>query len=318
MTVAGPVRTVPDTLDVAKPLRAVDRLEVLAGSPRPRFRAYKTVDPLDPYMPGHFPRLTLLPAVFVLEALRQATTTVVGAAEPLNLLHVVSGRWLSPMLRGDEICLDVTAEPDGPGRWTVRAEGSRQDGTPVAVVKLVLGESALGDRLEPEHGPPPLAAGPPPLDYAGMLDMLPVRHPMVLVDRVEAIEPGARIVVAKGITGGEQCYQGLPDGLPGSRYRYPRALMLESFGQASALLWLSLGAGAGVPVVAAFRDCRFAGEVYPGAVLRHEARIDRLLSDTVFISGRTWDGDHCVLSVGALVSASRPESTLDARLTGNP
>lgn len=308
---SGPVL---DALDFATPLRAVDRLQIMAGPPDPWFRAYKTVTPHDPYMAGHFPRLTLLPAVFVLEAVRQATTTVLGAAEPLNLLDVVTGRWLAPMLRGDEICLDTAAVPDGPGRWAVRVEGTRQDGTPVAVVKLVLGETAAGDRSESTGGPPPAPAGPPPVDYAGMLDMLPVRHPMVLVDRVETLDPGKRIVVAKAVTGGEQCYQGLPEGLPGSRYAFPRALILESFGQASALLWLSTGSATGVPMVAAFRDCRFFGEVQPGAVLRHEVHIDRLMSNNVFVSGQTWDGDRCVLTVGALVSASRPKSAVDPRV----
>ncbi|MET7294788.1 hypothetical protein ABZS79_22115 [Streptomyces griseoloalbus] len=300
----------------AAPLRAVDRIEVLSEGPEARLVLHKTVNPDDPYMAGHFPGLTLLPAVFVLEALRQAVTTLVGADEPLNLLEVRSGRWLAPMQGGDEIRLDVTVTPAGDGRRLVTADGVRQDGTPVAAVKATLGDrDAVLAARPPADLAPPAADGPPGPDYTGILGLLPVRHPMLMVDRVETLDPGRVITVAKAVSGSEPCYQGLPDGLPLSRYMYPRSLMLESFGQASVLLWLSTGTAEGVPVAAAFRDCRFFGEVRPGAVLRHVSRIDRLMTDNVFVSGQTWDGDRCVMTVGALVGSSRPRERVDRALT---
>ncbi|MFF9206165.1 hypothetical protein ACF1AE_31025 [Streptomyces sp. NPDC014986] len=300
----------------AAPLRAVDRMEVLSEGPGTRLALYKTVDPEDPYMAGHFPGLTLLPAVFVLEALRQSVTTLVGAVEPLNLLEVRSGRWLAPMHGGDEIRLDVTVTPAGPGRWRVTADGTRRDGTPVAAVKVTLGDrdAVLAGR-PPADPAPPATGGPSGPDYTGILDLLPVRHPMLLVDRVESLDPGRAITVAKAVSGSEPCYQGMADGLPLSRYMYPRCLMLESFGQASVLLWLSTGTAEGVPVAASFRDCRFFGEVRPGAVLRHVSRIDRLMANNVFVSGQTWDGDRCVMTVGALVGSSRPRERVDRAMT---
>ncbi|SEQ85749.1 hypothetical protein [Streptomyces radiopugnans] len=300
------------------PLRAVDRIEVLSDGPDLRFLLYKTVDPEDPYMVGHFPGLTLLPAVFVLEALRQATTTLVGADEPLNLVEVRSGRWLAPMQGGDEIRLDVTAKATDDGRWLVTADGTRHDGTPVAAVKAVLGDRDAGELPIPAGGPLLPAPGPSGPDYTEILDRLPVRHPMLLVDRVEAFDPGRRITTVKAVSGSEPCYQGMADGLPLSRYMYPRALMLESFGQSSVLLWLSTDTAEGVPVAAAFRDCRFTGEVRPGAVLRHVARIDRLMSNNVFVSGQTWDGDRCVMTVGALIGSSRPREKVDRTMAGAP
>ncbi|MFJ7137438.1 hypothetical protein [Streptomyces fungicidicus] len=315
MTGPAPVRR-----GYAAPLRAVDRTEVLSEGPSgTRFVLYKTVDPEDPYMEGHFPGLTLLPAVFVLEALRQAVTGLVGADEPLNLLEVRSGRWLAPMQGGDEIRLDVTVTPDGPGRLRVTADGVRQDGTPVAAVKATLGDrAAVLAARPPEDRPPAPDDGPPGPDYTGILGLLPVRHPMLMVDRVESLDPGRRITVAKAVSGSEPCYRRMADGLPLSRYMYPRSLMLESFGQASVLLWLSTGTAQGVPVAAAFRDCRFFGEVRPGAVLRHVSRIDRLMENNVFVSGQTWDGDRCVMTVGALVGSSRPRERVDRAMTAAP
>ncbi|MFE8010411.1 hypothetical protein [Streptomyces sp. NPDC057418] len=297
----------------ATPLRAVDRIEVCQDGPGLRFRMFKTVRAEDPYMAGHFPGLTLLPAVFVLEGLRQAVTTLIGADEPLNLVEVTSGRWLAPMQGGDEIRLDVTATESGGGRWLVTADGVRQDGVPVVLAKVVLGgrDAVVSDGLVPAGGPPGAPATLSGPDYTAILDRLPVRHPMLLVDRVDAFDPGREITTVKAVSGSEPCYRSMEDGLPLSRYMYPRALMLESFGQSSVLLWLSSGTTEGVQVAAAFRHCRFAGEVRPGAVLRHVARIDRLMPDNVFVSGETWDGDRCVMTVGALIGSSRPRAQVD-------
>ena len=297
----------------ATPLNAVDRIDVRSEGPELSFTLYKTVTREDPYMVGHFPGLTLLPAVFVLEALRQALTTLVGGEEPLNLLEVRSGRWLAPMHGGAEIRLDVTARPDGEGRWSVTADGVGPDGVPVAAVRAVYGDHRVPYGEPLTGAPPPPAPEPSGPDYTGILDMLPVRHPMLLVDRVEALEPGQRITTVKAVSGSEPCYQEMADGLPLSRYMYPRSLLLESFGQSSVVLWLATGTAQGVPVAAAFRNCRFAGEVRPGAVLRHVSRIDRLVENNVFVSGQTWDGDRCVLSVGVLIGSSRPRDVVVGR-----
>ncbi|MFE7621318.1 hypothetical protein [Streptomyces sp. NPDC057496] len=302
----------PEGACFAAPLPAVDRIETVSMEPTVRFRAYKRVDSRDPYMNGHFPGLTLLPATFFLEALRQSMNTVVGPAEPLNLLEVVAGRWLSPVLSGEVLCLDVEAVPEGPDRWTVRARGTHRDGTAVGTVRAVVGDAGGAHGLDGIDRPPRITDGSETPDYAGMVDMLPVAHPTVLVDRVEAIEPGRRIKVSKAVTGSELCYRSMRPGLANSRYMYPRSLLLESFGQAAALLWLSGAPVDGVRMAASVRDCRFAGQVHPGAVLHHVARIDRLIADDVFVSGQTWDGDRCVLSVGMMATVTRPRSVVTA------
>ncbi|MBB0242682.1 hypothetical protein FNQ90_00805 [Streptomyces alkaliphilus] len=294
----------------AAPLRAVDRVETATMTPAIKFHAYKEVNPRDPYMGGHFPGLTLLPATFFIEALRQSMNTVLGRTEPVNVLRIVTGRWLAPVLSGDELCMEVEAVPEGPDRWAVRAHGIRRDGTTVSMVKAVVGTERRSNPLDVDRHPPAVTdrAGIP--NYADMLEILPVAHPIVLVDRVEAIEPGRRIVVSKAVTGSEPCYRSMPPGLPVSRYTYPHSLTLESFGQAASLLWLSDVSADGVRMAASVRDCRFAGQVYPGAVLRHVVRIDRLISDDVFVSGQSWDGDRCVLTVGMMATVTRPSITV--------
>ncbi|RJQ75850.1 3-hydroxyacyl-ACP dehydratase FabZ family protein [Amycolatopsis panacis] len=150
--------------------------------------------------------------------------------------------------------------------------------------------------------------------YAHLLALLPVRHPMVLVDRITALDPGHAIETAKAVTGGEPCYGGLAAGLPEDRYAYPRSLVLESFGQSAALLWLD-GRSNGddddaVPMVGKLRDCRFAGAAFPGDVIRHFVRLDRVAEDNAFLSGESRVGDRVLLTVGTLIAVARPASVV--------
>ena len=74
-------------------------------------------------------------------------------------------------------------------------------------------------------------------EYGQIRAMLPQAAPMVLLDRVQVLEPGRSLRALKAVSGSEPCYQDVPAGLPERRYAYPRSLLLESFGQAAAVLW---------------------------------------------------------------------------------
>ncbi|MGP3947300.1 hypothetical protein [Streptomyces sp. 7N604] len=306
------------TAAFAAPLRAVDRVETTFGPTGTRLRAYKKVSADDPYMAGHFPGLTMLPAMFLLEGLRQAVAQGLADDGPPELLEVRSARMLAPMPAGDEIGMDVAVEPlaqsaDAGIRWALTARCARRDGTPVAVVKAVVGTPRT-DGLQAPAPPPARTGRPPSADHARIRQLLPVRHPMLLVDRVASVEAGREICAVKAVTGSEPCYQGLPEGLSGREYAYPRSLSLESFGQAAALLWLETVGGGGVPdgvlMLAAIRDCRFEGAVYPGDVLRHVVRLDQLVGDNAFLSGEIWVDDRCLASMGSLIAVNRPRTQL--------
>jgi 3-hydroxyacyl-[acyl-carrier-protein] dehydratase len=90
----------------------------------------------DPNLKGHFPGLAVLPGVFVIEAVCQAMALAdpTGAAVPPRLRVLRSVRFLSPLLDGDELTLEITAWPR-PRGWEVRAEGSRRDGTTTARIR---------------------------------------------------------------------------------------------------------------------------------------------------------------------------------------
>src|SRR5690348_1398482 len=115
---------------------------------------------------------------------------------------------------------------------------------------------------------------------------------MVLVDRVLSFEPGVSITGIKAITGSEPCYSGLPVGLESERYAYPTSLLIESFGQTAAILWLkSLRLPNqdrnNVFMFAVVRNCRIEGRAFPGDVVRHVARLDHVVGDNVFVTGES-------------------------------
>lgn len=289
----------------AAPLRAVDRIDVLDREPV-RLRAVKTVTAADPYMDGHFPGLTMLPAVFLLEALRQVVATTIPAERPPDLLAVLSSRLLTPMLGGDEITLDVTLEPAGTA-WQATARCTRGDGTAVARLSALVGDP-IAEAPDAPVGAPELLSGPPVLDHATIRRLLPVRHPILLVDRVVALDPGRRIETVKNVSGSEPCYRGLVDDLPGSAYAFPRCLALESFGQSAALLWRGSGdtGAGGLLMLAAIREVRFTGSAVPGDQLRHVVRLDRMVGPNAFLNGEVWAGNRRLATVGTLIAVSRP------------
>jgi 3-hydroxymyristoyl/3-hydroxydecanoyl-(acyl carrier protein) dehydratase len=145
---AGEV-AVLDPPPFAAPLRAVDRVEVLADGAadggRTTLRAVKTVRATDPYLGGHFPDLTMLPGVFLIEGVRQAVAAVLGSrngAYP-EVRELRSARFLLPMLGGEEITSEIELTgTDTADEVEAVVRCRRGDGKPVATLALRLGRGA--------------------------------------------------------------------------------------------------------------------------------------------------------------------------------
>ncbi|MBW4721848.1 3-hydroxyacyl-ACP dehydratase FabZ family protein [Saccharothrix obliqua] len=148
-------------------------------------------------------------------------------------------------------------------------------------------------------------------EHADVRAALPQRHPLLLVDRVLELTPGESITTVKAITATEPCYAGLPDG-PGVSYAYPVSLLIESFGQSAALLWLAGGGDArdrdAVLMFAGAREYRVEGSAHPGDVVRHEVRLDSVIADTAIASGTSWVGGRRIATVATLIATRRPVS----------
>jgi 3-hydroxyacyl-[acyl-carrier-protein] dehydratase len=129
-----------------------------------------------------------------------------------------------------------------------------------------------------------------PLDVRRVMAALPHRYPMLLVDRVESIDPEKGIVAIKAVTINEPFFQGhFP-----ARPIMPGVLIIEALAQAAGILAVeALGlAGSGKLVYfMAIDGAKFRQPVEPGVLLRLEVEFVQKRATVCKFAGRaTIDG----------------------------
>ena len=136
----------------------------------------------------------------------------------------------------------------------------------------------------------PASAAIGPLDIKRVMAALPHRYPMLLVDRVESLEPDKRIVAIKAVTINEPFFQGHFPGRP----IMPGVLIVEALAQAAGVLAVeALGlAGTGKLVYfMAIEGAKFRQPVEPGVLLRLEVEFVQKRTSVCKFAGRaTIDG----------------------------
>ncbi len=138
------------------------------------------------------------------------------------------------------------------------------------------------------------------LDIPSLLDRLCYRHPSVLVDAVEAHEPGKRLVARKNVTIDEDFFQGHFPGVP----LMPGVLMLETLTQVAAALVLEREGP--VPMSRVYLHgvdaAKFRRQVVPGDQLRLEVTLGRARTSLAKALAVAYVGDQIVAEATLLLA----------------
>lgn len=133
---------------------------------------------------------------------------------------------------------------------------------------------------------------------------LPQRFPLLLIDRVHSRSSEA-IVASKNITLNEPCYRGLTTWTETWRYAYPESLLLESFGQAAALLWGIDDLVEGTLMFVGARGVEFLQPAYPGDRVEHHVHLDYVMNNTCVASGSSWVNGSEALRIESITATKR-------------
>jgi 3-hydroxyacyl-[acyl-carrier-protein] dehydratase len=139
----------------------------------------------------------------------------------------------------------------------------------------------------------PASAASATRDIRGVMAALPHRYPMLLVDRVESLDPEKGITAIKAVTINEPFFQGHFPGRP----IMPGVLIVEALAQAAGVLAVeALGlAGSGKLVYfMAIEGAKFRTPVEPGVLLRLDVEFVQKRSTVCKFAGRASVGGKLV------------------------
>lgn len=134
-------------------------------------------------------------------------------------------------------------------------------------------------------------------DINEILRHIPHRYPFLLIDRVDACEPGKSVRVTKNVSANDWFFAGVA----AERRIMPQLLVLEALAQAAGVLCHYSGMmsriGQSIIFFAGIDSCTFGRDVRPAERLVLECKLKRSLRGVAKLTGiATVDGDTVVRS----------------------
>jgi UDP-3-O-[3-hydroxymyristoyl] N-acetylglucosamine deacetylase/3-hydroxyacyl-[acyl-carrier-protein] dehydratase len=266
-------------LTVTEPFTVVEGEASYLVGPAPHLRISATIEfphPLIGRQSGHY---DITPEEFERELAPARTFGFLGEVEALRRKGLIAGASAENAIVLDEraVVANVLRWPDEFVRHKaadivgdLALLGGRVRAHVVADRPSHRGNVALGNAIRRRAA----LAGRPPLDIRHVLDVLPHRYPMLLVDRIVEIEDGRRIVGIKNVTINEPFFQGHFPGHP----IMPGVLIIEAMAQVGGVLLMGHLRKTGdeedrVVYFMSLDNIKFRRPVVPGDQIRFELEL---------------------------------------------
>ena len=143
------------------------------------------------------------------------------------------------------------------------------------------------------------------LDINQIKSVIPHRYPFLMVDKIEELEPGKKVVGIKNVTINEEFFQGhYPD-----HPIMPGVLIVESMAQIGGFLMHHSidDSGEKLPFFAGIDKAKFRKPVKPGDRLRVKAEVIRLRNRIAKISAKSYVEDQLVAEAELLFAIQDKE-----------
>ena len=124
-----------------------------------------------------------------------------------------------------------------------------------------------------------------------IMEILPHRHPFLLIDTVEEVEPGVRAVAKKNVTFNEPFFAGHFPGNP----VVPGVILCEILAQSACVLMKTVMTDGKLSVYTGLNNVKFRSPVRPGDVIETRCSIVRSKHPFYFAQGTVRVGErNCV------------------------
>lgn len=111
------------------------------------------------------------------------------------------------------------------------------------------------------------------LDSTQIQEIIPHRYPMLLIDRIEKLEPGQRAVSLRNVTAHEEIFQGHFPGNP----VMPGVLIVEAMAQTGAVALLTMDEFKGkTAYFGGIKTAKFRKVVRPGDQMKIEVNLEKI------------------------------------------